>query len=338
MVFKKPNSSFWYFRFNWKGSPVQESTRQTNKRTAEQMEAAKRRTLGLESVGIRETSAVPTVEEFAERFSIHVGADRSIKPRTVRFYQDRIASILSSGLGNVPMNELTGERLATAEKKLDCGICTVNRNRATLRRMITLLEEWDGVIVQKIKQHKNEPTRDRVVTPDEEAAYLAACDDRMRLLSLFLIDCGNRPSEAYQLEWSQLHEKQIIIYAGKGKASRRSLIISERLTAALQPWPRESNFVFPAPTKSGHANKDTFKNAHTSVIQSAGISPSFVPYDFRHTAITRRARAGWTPYELMRWAGHQSITTTMRYIHLYGVLVDDTLSDTAQDFRSDGLL
>ena len=37
-VFKR--GRVWWYKFTWKGEPIRESTKQTNKRVAEQIEAA----------------------------------------------------------------------------------------------------------------------------------------------------------------------------------------------------------------------------------------------------------------------------------------------------------
>ena len=40
MLYKQPNSPYWSYKFNWSGRTIRKSTRQANKRVAEQMEAA----------------------------------------------------------------------------------------------------------------------------------------------------------------------------------------------------------------------------------------------------------------------------------------------------------
>jgi hypothetical protein len=44
-VYKQPKSKNWWYKFNWNGEAIRESTKQTNKRVAEQMEAAHRTAL-----------------------------------------------------------------------------------------------------------------------------------------------------------------------------------------------------------------------------------------------------------------------------------------------------
>ena len=42
---------------------------------------------------------------------------------------------------------------------------------------------------------------------------------------------------------------------------------------------------------------------------------AFVPYDLRHTCLTRWARY-LDPFTLKKLAGHESLETTMKYVHL----------------------
>ncbi len=68
-VYKRSGSKYWWFKFPWNGEPIRESTKQTNKRIAEQMEASRRTQLAKNEVGIRDRLPVPTLGAFAdERF------------------------------------------------------------------------------------------------------------------------------------------------------------------------------------------------------------------------------------------------------------------------------
>lgn len=54
--------------FTWNGEPIRKSTKQTNKRVAEQMEAAHKTSLAKREVGIVERTPAPTLKQFSERF------------------------------------------------------------------------------------------------------------------------------------------------------------------------------------------------------------------------------------------------------------------------------
>ena len=50
----------WWYKFTWNGMPIRESTKQTNKRVAEQIEAAHKTSLAKGEVGIRQKKRTPT--------------------------------------------------------------------------------------------------------------------------------------------------------------------------------------------------------------------------------------------------------------------------------------
>src|SRR5580658_8466662 len=56
----------WWYRFTWKAEAIRESTKQTNKRVAEQIEAAHKTSLAKGEVGIRDRKAAATIRQFAK--------------------------------------------------------------------------------------------------------------------------------------------------------------------------------------------------------------------------------------------------------------------------------
>src|ERR1700731_4476398 len=84
----------WWYKFTWKGEPIRESTKQTNKRVAEQIEAAHKTSLAKGEVGIREKKPVPTLEQFVvEEFLPFVRTTKASKPNTIRFYENSVANL-----------------------------------------------------------------------------------------------------------------------------------------------------------------------------------------------------------------------------------------------------
>jgi|SRR5580704_12579172 hypothetical protein len=75
----------------------------------------------------------------------------------------------------------------------------------------------------------------------------------------------------------------------------------------------DSEWVFPARTRSGHIEQSTLKKSHAQACKGAKLVP-FVPYIFRHTCLTRWS-AILDPYTLAYLAGHSDFGTTKRYVH-----------------------
>ena len=61
-VYKR--GKIWWYKFNWNGEAIRESTKQSNKRTAEQMEATHKTSLAKGEVGLRDRTSAPIAEGF----------------------------------------------------------------------------------------------------------------------------------------------------------------------------------------------------------------------------------------------------------------------------------
>ena len=95
-VYKR--GKIWWYKFNWNGENVRESTKQTNKRVAEQMEATHRTSLAKGEVGIRDRKPAPTVAEFPKNdFMPHVRAHFADKPATLAYYQIQVKHLTGYG-------------------------------------------------------------------------------------------------------------------------------------------------------------------------------------------------------------------------------------------------
>jgi len=61
----------------------------------------------------------------------------------------------------------------------------------------------------------------------------------------------------------------------------------------------------------------TWSKVVAGIAARAGV-PRFSTHTLRHLCLTDLARAGWDIHEIARFAGHRSLQTTFRYIHLSG--------------------
>src|SRR5947209_17327332 len=102
-------------------------------------------------------------------------------------------------------------------------------------------------------------------------------------------------------------DARIIIHKGKTDAARRSIPVTPRVAALLEMRLQddEIGWIFPAPTKSGRINQSSIKRQHLAALKESGVA-RFVPYDLRHTCLTRWARY-LDPFTLKKLAGHESL-------------------------------
>jgi integrase len=350
-VFKRKDSDNWWYRFRWHGEEVRVSTKQSNKRVAEQMEATHKARLAKGEVGIMERRAVPTLAKFAEcDFLPFVRSQFAEKPNTVAYYAWGVKVLSDSQLGGLPLDRITPETIGGfVAKAREAGlmVATMNRQLQILRRILRLAVEWgrmDRTITVRLLP--GERRRERVLSPQEEAAYLRAATDLgtsieesyaaalegircvlrgqqphqpdaylLRDVATILIDCGLRPEECNRLRWEHVRDGAVHIPHGKTANARRRIPLSKRASAILdmRRTLSTSEWVFPAATRSGHIEPSSLKKQHAKACEQAGIE-RFALYTLRHTCLTRWA-AHMDPFSLAHLAGHSDFATTRRYVH-----------------------
>ena len=123
-------------------------------------------------------------------------------------------------------------------------------------------------------------------------------------MTAILIDCGLRPEECFRLRWEHVRDDALHVPFGKTENARRTIPLTPRAVALLEMRRAvaKTEWVFPAPTESGHIEKSTLKKQHREGVQ-AGEGGGFPLYTFRHTCLTRWA-AYMDPYTLAYLAGH----------------------------------
>ena len=196
--------------------------------------------------------------------------------------------------------------MSTGGYLVGLAIGSVNRELQVLRRMFNLAVEWKKVRepLARVRLVPGENHRDRVVSREDETRYLMAAPVLLRDVATILIDCALRPEECFRLRWGNVRDGAIHITFGKTKASRRRIPVTERVEAILEQRDREvdSEWVFPAATRSGHIEGSSLQKQQQRVFRVTGIE-RFVLYSLRHTCLTRWA-PHMDPYTLDYLAGH----------------------------------
>ena len=281
MIYKR--GKFYWYKFMWKGALVRESTKQGNDKVARNMESAHRTSLAKGEVGIRDRKPSPTLAEFVDkRFEPWAKASfEKSSPKTwFDWYRVGLRALKNfKPLANTKLDEITGEKIAdfAAKRQADgLQISSINSSLRVLRRIFKLAVEWGAVSsTTKVRLMSGERHRDRVVSPEEEAKYLAAAPGVLASIVTVLADTGMRPEECFRLHWESLtwsHGRQGTIHVTHGKtaAARRMLPMTPRVRAVLEAqWealgkPRDG-WVWPAPTESGHVESSSLKKQHQKV-------------------------------------------------------------------------
>jgi integrase len=171
---------------------------------------------------------------------------------------------------------------------------------------------------------REEAEKTRVVTIEEEFAYLKKAGQPLRDIATVILQTGMRPEEVFRLEvrHMDLEHRTIFNPFGKTKAAKRKIpmshdafeVLKRRVSGACGPW------VFCSPSGPGRPENPevhihSVRKAHDAAIRRAGITDHFRLYDLRHTFATRAAQAGVDVLTLASLLGHTAVQMTMRYVH-----------------------
>jgi integrase len=327
-VYKQQESKYWWYKFTWKGQPVRKSTKQTNKRVAEQIEAAHKTALAKGEVGIVEKQAVPSLGEFSERFMQFVSVRCAEKPRTVEFYREKLKRLLEyPALANATLDNIDEALIEdyVQERRKRVAPATVNRQLATLRRALRLAHEWKVIDrLPKIRLLQGERTREFVLSREQEPAYLKAATEPLKDLALLMLDTALRDGEALALKWPDVHMKPaptakfgyLQVQKGKSTKARRTLSLTARVRSMLEARFKTSSTEFVFAGKAGKPILVTsLDHQHAKVRKRLKLPEDFVVHSLRHTMLTRIGLLGVDAFTIMRIAGHSSITISQRYVH-----------------------
>ncbi len=331
---------------------MRQSTKQRNDKVARQMESAHRTSLAKGEVGIRERKAMPTLIGFCigrvepwARARFEKGC-----PKNWFWYRTGIRALSKfKPVANTPLDEITGESASEfAAHRLSEGmqVSTANNSLRVLRRILNLAVEWNVLsAAPKIKVLSGEGRRERVISDDDEARYLAAASEPLASIAALLADTGMRPEECFRLRWDCIHwtagrNGLLLVTHGKTAAARRPIPLTPRVRTLLESrWqaagrPQEG-WIWPACTRSGHVEPSSLRRQHVRAFKTLESEAAnrndkpvrpFVLYSLRHTFLTRLGESGCDVWTLARIAGHSSIAISARYVHPSDDAVLDAMS------------
>lgn len=316
---------FYWYKFQFNGATIRESTKQGNDKVARTMEGAHRTSLAKGEVGIREKKTAPTFKDFCKN---RIEPYATPRPSWLWYRAGLRALMKYDQLAKMPLDQIRGEHAAgfaawRLADKLTAG--SINSSLRVLRRVLKLAEEW-GVIgaTPKIELLSGEVRRERVVTPKEEKDYLAAATPLVKEVATVLFDTGMRPDELHRMQWREIswdgaRHGTILVTKGKTAAARRQIPMTLRVREVLEArWKDQgepdAGWVWPAPSKTGHIDHSSTKKQHRATLNDSKVTP-FVLYSLRHTFLTRLGASGCDVWTLMRVAGHSSIAISSRYVH-----------------------
>lgn len=264
-------------------------------------------------------------------------SEQQHKPKTHALHEWNCKT-LTRFFGGMYLDEITTEmvedfksarkqefRKNAKDGRLVSGI-TVNRALETLKAMYYQAERFGYVVKNPavgVAMFRDPLDAMRVITFEEQAAYLSNASQPLADIARVMLDTGMRPEEVFRIRVENIDFAQKAIFNpfGKTKAARRTIPMTDDLACLLKGRIREleakekrTSFVFPSPYDY-QKPIGSVKKAHRQAAADAGIKGRLRLYDLRHTFATRAVAAGADLPTLSALLGHTTIQMTMRYVH-----------------------
>tara|TARA_B100001013_G_scaffold226569_1_gene138833 strand:- start:79 stop:756 length:678 start_codon:yes stop_codon:yes gene_type:complete len=206
--------------------------------------------------------------------------------------------------------------------------------------MLHVALEWNVIeAVPKIKLLKGEKSCERVLTHDEEAAYLAVASPLLQDFAILALDTGMGPQELLDTRFENVHFEPagdalygyVHVPVGKAEKRKRNLpmtqrvrkVLSERYERAGKPkW----GWVFQGNESEAQVTYDTIDCQHDRVMKQLSMLNRWRLYDMHHTYLTRLGESNSDAFTIKKLAGHSSIVTSQRYVHPTDDRVEDAIT------------
>lgn len=156
----------------------------------------------------------------------------------------------------------------------------------------------------------------------QEVARLidTAENQKHRVLMMTTYSAGLRVSELVRLRPQDIHSDRMLIRVNQGKGRKdRYTLLSERLLSELRAYWRESrpeSWLFPNHVRTDHMPTCTPARAFYRLKQRAGITHGRGIHTLRHSFATHLLEAGVDLRTIQILMGHNSLNTTVKYLHV----------------------
>jgi integrase len=219
------------------------------------------------------------------------------------------------------------ERLKTnTHYKKPRTIATMNRELAYLRRIFNIATRQGWISKNPLTCGESlidvsaERRRERILTIEEEKRLLDVCIGRrkhLKTLLIFLLSTGARIGETLKLSWSDIDFQNglITFQALNTKTLKtRKVAITSNLNYELEVLWNDSDKRLDSLIFNFKGVRKAFDNACKDAGIETGRPFGITLHSLRHTVASRLVKKNFPLQFTARILGHQSVTTTYRYL------------------------
>lgn len=191
---------------------------------------------------------------------------------------------------------------------------------------LTLKRDWEVLRSVKFERDQTLPV---VLNIDEVRATLAAIGSlQNRAFFTVMYGCGLRLSEAINLQVPDVDGVRKFVHVRHGKGAKDRLVpVSDSVLGMLREYYRTHRnplWLFPAMGRDGKgASTATLPVSETTVhgalrraLVKAGIRKKVVAHTLRHSYATHMLEAGVPVRHVQECLGHETMASTMIYLHI----------------------
>jgi integrase/recombinase XerD len=184
---------------------------------------------------------------------------------------------------------------------------------------VTLKNDWELDRVLAIpRRHKSLPT---VLSP-EEVLHFLGCIGNLKHQTI-LTACyaaGLRISEAVSLKSCHIDSQRMVLHVERGKGQKdRYVMLSVRLLESLRRWWRVAkprDWLFPGYGTNRHITARAISLTCREVQYRHGLPKTVTPHSLRHAFACHLLEAGTDLRTIQLLMGHESLSTTSRYLRI----------------------
>jgi len=306
----------WHFHFEIAGKRYRKSTKTSNKKEAERIEA--RAYAAAEKGESLTPKKPPVLRDLLKEFETFFWASRIAK-QTKRDYRNGCRLILSTKLAGMRIDQITADHVEVTH--FHDSPYSTNCALRTLRRALHKAVEWKKLTDCPKFGTVEAPPRNMIFTAELEDRVFKhpRCTPVLRDFLCMMIDGGFRDLEALSMkvQYVQIDHGYYANLEGKTVRARRRVPLSNRMIEILQRRcaGRYSGFVFRSEkSKSGHVICQNLQKRFREIRRELGYPEELKIYCGRHTYGNDVMDATGNPWLVKESMGHADFDSTEPYL------------------------